>query len=39
MPARWFDEQPDLVHHALEDALDQGKLFCNMLAEQMKAKQ
>ncbi|HEY6187485.1 MAG TPA: 3'-5' exoribonuclease [Pyrinomonadaceae bacterium] len=36
MPARWFDEQPELMHHALEDALDQGKLFCNMLAEHKK---
>jgi hypothetical protein len=36
MPARWFDPQPDLTHHALEDALDQGRLFCNMLAEHRK---
>lgn len=36
MPPRWFDEQPELTHHALEDALDQGKLFCNMLAEHRK---
>lgn len=33
MPARWFDQQLELAHHALEDALDQGRLFCNMLAE------
>ncbi len=33
MPPRWFDQQPELAHHALEDALDQGALFCNMLAE------
>lgn len=33
MPPRWFDPQPELTHHALEDALDQGRLFCNMLAE------
>jgi hypothetical protein len=33
MPRRWFD--PDLGHShvALDDALEQGALFCNMLAE------
>jgi hypothetical protein len=32
MPTRWFD---DLPHHhlALDDAISQGALFCNMLAE------
>lgn len=32
MPKRWFDE----VHHthvSLDDAIEQGRLFCNMLAE------
>jgi 3' exoribonuclease, RNase T-like len=38
MPPRWFDQQPELAHHALEDALDQGRLFCNMLAEHMKGQ-
>ena len=33
MPQRWFDESRQ-THLALEDALEQGKLFCNMLAEQ-----
>lgn len=32
MPKRWFDEQPH-THVALDDALEQGALFCNMLAE------
>jgi hypothetical protein len=32
MPKRWFDELPH-THHALDDALEQGALFCNMLAE------
>lgn len=32
MPKRWFDDAPH-THVALEDALEQGRLFCNMLAE------
>ena len=32
MPKRWFDPLPH-THHALDDALEQGALFCNMLAE------
>jgi hypothetical protein len=32
MPRRWFDERPH-THVALEDAIEQGRLFCNMLAE------
>ena len=32
MPARWFDAAPH-THVALDDALEQGRLFCNMLAE------
>jgi hypothetical protein len=32
MPKRWFDELPH-THQALDDALEQGALFCNMLAE------
>lgn len=32
MPRRWFDEMPH-THVALDDAVEQGALFCNMLAE------
>lgn len=32
MPKRWFDELPH-THRALDDAIEQGALFCNMLAE------
>ncbi len=32
MPRRWFDDLPH-THLALEDAIEQGALFCNMLAE------
>jgi hypothetical protein len=32
MPRRWFDPLPH-SHKALDDALEQGALFCNMLAE------
>lgn len=32
MPARWHDPMPH-THVALDDALEQGALFCNMLAE------
>ena len=32
MPARWFDDLP-YTHIALDDAISQGALFCNMLAE------
>ena len=32
MPRRWFDDLPH-SHVALDDALEQGALFCNMLAE------
>src|SRR5262245_12409132 len=31
MPAEWFDDLPH-THHALDDAIEQGALFCNMLA-------
>jgi hypothetical protein len=31
MPAEWFDPLPQ-THKALDDALAQGALFCNMLA-------
>ena len=32
MPKRWFDEAPH-THVALDDALEQGALFCNMLRD------
>lgn len=32
MPKRWFDDLPH-EHVALGDAIEQGALFCNMLAE------
>ncbi len=32
MPKRWFDRPPH-THVALDDAIEQGALFCNMLAE------
>jgi hypothetical protein len=32
MPRRWFDDLPH-THVALDDAVEQGALFCNMLAE------
>ncbi len=32
MPRRWFDPLPH-THVALDDAVEQGALFCNMLAE------
>lgn len=32
MPKRWFDDLPH-THKALDDAIEQGALFCNMLAE------
>jgi hypothetical protein len=34
MPKRWFDPKPH-THVALDDALEQGALFCNMLAENL----
>jgi hypothetical protein len=35
MPRHWFDPLPH-THVALDDALEQGALFCNMLAENLK---
>lgn len=32
MPKRWFDDLPH-THVAVDDAIEQGALFCNMLAE------
>jgi hypothetical protein len=36
MPKRWFDDLPH-SHVALDDAIGQGALFCNMLAENLDA--
>jgi hypothetical protein len=35
MPKRWFDRLPH-THIALDDAIEQGALFCNMLAENVR---
>jgi hypothetical protein len=35
MPQRWFDPLPN-THIALDDAISQGALFCNILAENFK---
>lgn len=35
MPRRWFDKLPH-THRALDDAIEQGALFCNMLADSLK---
>ena len=32
MPRHWFDDLPH-THRALDDAIEQGALFCNMLQE------
>ncbi len=37
MPSRWFDALPH-THRALDDALEQGALFCNMLAENLEGR-
>jgi hypothetical protein len=37
MPKRWFDDLPH-NHLALDDAIEQGALFCNMLAEWKRKK-
>ncbi|MEK7697620.1 MAG: exonuclease [Pseudomonadota bacterium] len=36
LPKRWFDEGLPHTHVALDDALEQGALFCNMHAENLK---
>jgi hypothetical protein len=35
MPEQWFDDLP-YTHVALDDAISQGALFCNMLAENIR---
>jgi hypothetical protein len=37
MPPRWFDDLPH-THIALDDAIEQGAAFCNMLAENLARK-
>lgn len=37
MPNHWFDDLPH-THVALDDAIEQGALFCNILAENLKSK-
>jgi hypothetical protein len=37
MPKAWFDDLPH-THCALDDAIEQGALFCNMLAENLARK-
>jgi hypothetical protein len=32
MPKRWLEKAP-LSHRALDDAIEQGRIFCNILAE------
>jgi len=36
LPKRWFDEGLPHTHVALDDAIEQGAMFCNMLAENHK---
>ncbi len=38
LPKRWFDENLPHTHVALDDALEQGTLLCNMLAENSPGK-
>lgn len=37
MPRRWFDPHPH-THRALDDAIEQGLLFCNMFQENLAKK-
>ena len=37
MPGHWFDKLPH-THVALDDAIEQGALFCNMLAQLHEAR-
>jgi hypothetical protein len=34
MPRAWFDDVPH-THVALDDAIEQGRMFCNMLRENL----
>lgn len=33
LPKRWFSDELPHTHQAIDDALEQGALFCNMLGE------
>ena len=37
MPRRWFSASPH-THVALDDAIEQGRLFCNILAERNRSR-
>lgn len=37
MPRRWFTQSPP-THVALDDAIEQGQLFCNILREHGRAQ-
>jgi hypothetical protein len=37
LPRRWFDPLPH-SHVALDDAIEQGAMFCNMLAESRRVR-
>jgi len=37
MPSHWFDELPH-THQAIDDAIEQGALFCNILIENLGGK-
>lgn len=39
LPKRWFDADLPHTHVALDDALEQGAVFCNMLGENVGADQ
>jgi DNA polymerase III alpha subunit (gram-positive type) len=38
MPDRWFGKSPH-THEALDDAIEQGELFCNMLREHLSSNE
>jgi hypothetical protein len=38
MPKRWFSESPH-THVSLDDAIEQGRLFCKMLAEDKRRRE
>jgi hypothetical protein len=37
MPKQWFDDLPH-THKAIDDAIEQGALFCNILADNLKSR-
>ncbi len=39
MPRRWFDDALPHTHKALDDAIEQGALFCKMLSENLKTSE